>query len=1598
MRFFTAFIIFVLSIAQSKAQDNQFSDNPNTFIDQLDDFMNASKRPDMAEAFSVFKKVHKSGLLPESDMKRIAALSNKMRSGLKFTAFPNFKNYINAISGAKMGRDSSVFGRWHAVAEKTVNSATGGKVKPVGQFLEFSADLLSSSALKTGEGGAITWYIRGGKWDFGFIDSSSQAVLLAQNVNLAGVRKSDSVAIFNTSGTFFPYTQRWKGQSGKVNWRDAGLDSTVFATLSRYEVDVNKPLFKCDTVRLSYPLYFPGRLIMGSMINNIEATAKDSSGSYPRFDSFEKTLSIPKLGEGIEYVGGFKLWGSSIYGQGAPGLPAQLTVYNKKREQVFAGKADLFLIRRETSIVGESVDARMKMNDGTEIMHPGAVMRLDIKKQFLSLDRGQKGSQRNPFYSTFYNMNLDAERVAYHFNADSLEIGAQVPGTKGGDRTVSFESSKLYEPATMIRMQNIAEKNPISSLYLVATRVGKDSNDVYVVSDNEFAAELNPKWNNANIQTLLAEMVVEGFINYYFEQHKIVCREKLLHYALAYAGKTDYDAIKIVSTTNQSSATLNLKTKETDIKAVKNLELSNRQHVAVIPSGNELTLLKNRDMRLSGRLFAGYALFEGRDMFFNYDKFDVAFDSVKNLDFYLPVGDKDPNTGLRKAGAMNSTIEYVSGVLLVDAPNNKSGKEDLSMFPSMQSKKNSYVYYQRKETQNNAYTRDSFFFKLDPFSFNALDDYDAEDLKFKGEMRPALIFPPFKETIVVRPEDKSFGFVHRTPQEGYPTYAEKGKYTGTVDLSNKGFLGKGVVEYLTADIESEDLIFRPKQMTGTAKKFFMEEDRQGAVKVPQASGQDVKVNWLPFRDSMYVESKAKDFSLFKAEGYAHKGTLILTPSGLKGKGVFEWGQGKLTSRLISYGPFQAAADTANLEIKSVDGAGALALDSKNVDGELDFDRKKGQFKANSAVANTKLPRAQYITSMNEFDWDMQEQVINFKADPNKPGVFISTDPNRDSLRFEGKTALYDIKNSQLKIGGVDVIKSADAFIYPDKGEITIKAGGAMEGLTNARIVADTSNKYHTINRAEVSISGKKDYKAKGYYQYNITGYDQEIFFDNIIGERVGGGKKNEKNVLTTAEGPIKPDANFRLGVKTLFKGKVELEAKKPNLHFEGFAKLDADKLPGSNWFFINSDVDKNDPLVRIKGSRNEAEAPTVTGIYLSKETGECYPRILAFPYARVDRPLMDAQGFFKYESANDRFIFGDSARIAGSALRGTKMIFDNRVGSLLSEGPIALGSGLNYMKIKAAGKLRTDFNVTDSTTYKITGEVMSGAEFFLPPKVLGAFLDGIRAATYDAPNAIYTAQNAFYQQAVPEFIPNEKLDATITADLKNNLILLPKDDNKFTLLLGKHNVIWNPEYQSFLSTDDKLPIITIGGEQINKVLTTYVEYKMPNTVVEDEPEEEEEPLPDEEMTGEEEEEEEDGEYDVDPDETPEEKAQREEEQKKRAEEKAKKAEELEKKRAEAKAERERIKKEKADKRRTKGDDRFYVYISATPELWYFFGYQKGTMSVTSSDTKFNDLLAGMKPKDLQVKMPDGETYEVIPVNPSGATAFVTRVKEGRKVD
>lgn len=1476
------------------------AEKPDELINQLGEFMTATKRPDLEEAYTVLRKAYREGLIAPAHLQRLAAVSNRLYDH-KLAQFPYFRDYANALSAAAALPDTAQFTAWHRVLEQALADLEQGRGRLIGPFLEFSSSFFADKSLKVGTTGAATWKVRGGEYTFAYQDK--KPVLECKGIDLLGLRKDDSVVVRRTAGRYFPLESVWRGQSGKITWQAVRLDSSVYALLKTYKVETIKPSLKCDTATLYYPLYF-NKPLLGRLEDNVIVQGDSLTAQYPRFESFDKQITITnKIGQGIDYVGGFKLFGSSVYGYGSDTTPAKITVFNKKRAKVLYSAGPLFVIKREQLVVGESTYTKLFI-EGDSIFHPSVGMRLNIKDQTVQLLRGQKGSQRNPFYSSYYSMNLEAESLIYYIGKDSLEIGSRATAMKGIAQKVQFESNNRFDLKEYEKYQNIGTKNPIATLYTLSEQIVKQGESKFV-SDNAFAQAMNPNWDYSSIQTVLAQLVADGFINYDFPKHIIEIRPKLDHYAKASQGKVDFDAINIVSESMGANAKLDLKTKQTTIFEVKKLELSQRQQVAVAPDRRELVLLKNRDMLFNGRLWAGFALIEGKKMVFDYAKFAVMFDSVRHLDFYLPTG-KKTKEGTPEALAMNSTIEGLSGTLLVDAPNNKSGKEDLSIFPSLQAKKHSHVFYDKPGTLGGVYKRDSFYFRLDPFSFNKLDAYTAEELRFKGEMYSTTIFPPYKETIVVRDHDKSFGFVHKTPDAGYPTYSKKGQYTGTLDLSNKGYWGKGKVKYLTAEIESEDIAFKPRQMNATAKHFGMEEDREGDVKTPQAKGENAQVNWLPYRDSMYVESKAKDFELFKEPGYTHKGTLILTPSGLKGKGVFDWAVGRMQSKLMSYGPFQASADTCDLQIKALTGTG-FTFDARNVRGLLDFDAQKGDFKANTTNANTSLPLNKYRTSMNEFEWDMKAQTITFKSDPTKPGAFVSTDPDQDSLSFRGRTAFYDMKASQLSIGGVEFIKSADALIYPDSGAVEILPDGKVKEMENCRIVADTVTKYHTINRAKVHIAGKKAFSATGYYAYDLIGRKQEIFFENILGERRGPGNANTKNVVTSASGTVKEEDNFFIDQKTRFKGDVLLTSSKSNLRMEGYAKLDADRLPESSWFLLYSTVDRKAPIISVHNTRNEEEEPLRTGFYLSKETGDAYPRVLQPGITRTDRPLLDAQYVFKYDAPTDRFIFGDSLKVVADAPKGAKLIFDNRAGTVQAEGPITLGSGLKYAKITTAGRLKSDFNITDTTGYTTTGELMTGIELNLPKALLEVMMNEMAASSFDAPSAIYTSQKPFYQMALSEFVSDAKNTSEVMAGLETNIVQLPKPDNKYTFLLGRHAVKWNTDYQSFISMEDKMPIIAVNGSAFGKVINTMVEYKM--------------------TSGE--------------------------------------------------------------------DDRLYVYFKVTPDLWYYFGYQAGVLETVSSSTRYNDVLAKMKPKELQIKMPDGELYEITPAAPSRADAFVNRVKSGR---
>jgi hypothetical protein len=1412
----------------------RFSDDYAEFLRQLEEYMTASKRKALEDAYVDFAKIFNGGTFNEEESKQILKTGNAMLEQ-RMTASPYFENYLQALTLVKNTDDPQRrFKEWHAVLDQILANIQNRHLKPFDEFIKFSIPFFERLAIRYTDSGGTSWYALSNNYQFDFAEGL--AAVRFDKLDLMANRRQDTLFIYQTSGTFLPTERLWKGQGGKVTWERHGLGPEVYAELGAYEFEVVKSLYEAQEVKMHYPLFFGNRVIEGNLSDKLIAENDATVAGFPKFESKQRVLEINNIGEGITYRGGFRLNGPTVYGFGTKELRAEVEIVDAKSKAMFKGYSELFTIRREEMIFGRGVESILQFGPDS-IYHPACELRFNIPKRELAFTRSDNAQGKNPFYSSLHNINLHSDHLTVSLEENAISIGRKrMPIV--AKPIIEFESVDFFTEKDYHRLQSISSVNPIAILKVMC-----EKNETRLLSASEVAHSLNPRFGVENIRSLLYDMVARGFITYDSDEETVFVKDKVMLYADAYRKRVDYDMLRIESETDSVNAILHLDDNRIDIEGVKLVELSNIQKVALKPIGQRLTMLGDRNIDFDGTVYAGFSTLEGKDFHFQYAPFQIVLDSIRYFDLFVPTGNMQD--GQPEALSIGSRIEHLTGVLLIDAPSNKSSQEDIPMFPSLQSKDKSFVFYDYKGTQNGAYARDSFYFQLDPFSFNHLDYYTRDDVEFEGTMFTSEMFPPFRQVVTLQ-EDESLGFIHQTPGEGYPAYQAKGSYTGQLSLSNQGLLGEGKVQYLGAVVNSEDIIFMPKQMLASAKLFELEENR--AEEVPRARGFDVKIDWKPYQDSMYIRSEEEPFALFQQGEHTLDGTLILTPGGLKGDGTFDWEKATLKSRLFSFGAFSAKADTTDdVRIKTQD-LKDIALKTKQVKSDVDFDEQLATFQANDEFLETELPAVQYKTSMNEFTWDMAKGHILFKSDPNKPGRFVSIHPDKDSLFFEGSDAFYDLNTDQLKVEGIPYIVSADAFIYPDSNRVEIDRGGAMAKLENARIVADTVSQYHVINRATVDLRGKREYHAKGFYEYNIGNREQEIEFDNITGQPVGKGPMRSRPALTRATGIVKPEHNFFIDHKTEFQGTISLESESKNLAFDGFARLDSDMLPHRFWFTVKSKADKNDLAISFDEPKSFEGEPLATGLFLGREKAEAYPRVMMPLFARKDRPLLPVKGIFKYNQERDYFIFGDSLRIVTNGSIGNQLILHNRDGRVEGQGKFNLCSGANYIKVDAAGVARSKFIeraqddeemiISDTASfaplarrdipYEMDADFMAGVSFIVPEKLMKIILTDIQSMSFDASSIVYLNDLDFFRPALLNLLPpgRETDDAVRTLGL--GVLNVPPKANPYTFLFSKLPMKWNVDYQSFVSADTKLGVVSINGEPVNKLLECYVEFKMPS--------------------------------------------------------------------------------------------------------------------------------------------------------------------------
>ncbi|NJB85391.1 hypothetical protein GGR26_001136 [Lewinella marina] len=1526
------------------------------FEEQLETYMTSTRNDRSRDSYANFTgTLYGGGLTPEQQrtvQKTAVALARanaRAESGMA-----DYLDILGFLAG-KEKEKQELFAGFHEVLTTSLADPAFTPAS-LTSLLNNSFNYLSRGRLDA-RADAYGWKVAGGKPSF--VYDGGPRLIVDEVTQLQGSIATDSINIQETRIIVDLANSTYVGKGGRTDWQRVGLPGDVFVRLVDYRIDPQRNHLTSDSAHLQYPTYFGDRIIYGTFEDRLQSGGPRAAGDVPEFVSDNPMLTADNIGEGMRMRGRFELHGARAYAtteaEGESRVFFEVT--GEDGNHRMRAQATQFVVIPGERLTGQKVQVALYFGQDS-LVHPSASIDVDIPESLVKLKRTTSSSDAAPFYHSKNRFDIDADNINVYLRGDSAVVGRKtVSFQEKGD--VAFTSENYFDHRDYLRIKALAGFHPLELIYRYRYQMAFGSD---TLSANALANYFQEGLTAKSIESALFDLQERGFLSYDREKDRVILQPKLAHYVESEKEAKDYDKLKIVSRTEELNAYLDLKAGTILVEGVQPIQLNAKKQVAIRPFAEQVAIVGDRNLDFGGQVYAGGAILSGSDFHFRYEPYYIQFDSVKYIDLFLPEGGEIKD-GVRRLSTA-SRIENVSGYVLLDAPKNKSGSEDIGYFPSIQTRGPSYIYYDKADTAS-LYSRDSFYFELAPFSLNNLDSLTETGLGLKGELVSGGIFPRMERTLSIQ-EDGSLGFVTTTDSLGQMAYGDRGNYRGQVTLNNGGLVGNGTFSYLEAEITSPEIRFGVDSATTTAQSFVLQQSDDPARPVPQVEGQEVDVTFRPYGDSLVVTPReGGTFAIFGTGDHTFDGPLVLQPKALRGGGTLDWSQASVTSADFRFGAQSVGVDTALVNIKSLADDGSIALTTSDVNAQFDFATGSAEFRNNGTAQVTELPFIQFKTSSDRFSWDMAAGDITFNTEEGKDR-FTSINPDQDTLTFTGNSAVYDNLAGQLEVGGVPYIVSADARIIPGDSAVVVGSGGKVAQLTNARIIADTLNQYHVIERATVDIAGRKEYTASGFYQYNVGDHQQEFELQNIVGTRVGKGLMSEKATATRAQGEIDEETAFYIDDKTRFYGTIELDAGSKELAFDGYARIESEKLPAAEWFVVQSEGDKNNLVLQTEGVLDPSAKPLYTGFYLSKPDRHVYPALIQTPDRRVDHPILDAAGVFTYDEDRDAFLFGDSTRINDpSSHDGNLMIFDQESGIVSGDGALGIGGRLKYISMKSYGTISMelptqyapepedefalseeesntadttdaedepetltdnmflleeeaeDAPATDVTELSLTVaapaeeqypetnvEMMAAIDLILPGPLLSIMANDIVSGAYSAPQLAINQKVPFATAGITTLFPagpdRERAIAGLTADAMD----LPPAINRHTFLFSDMKMRWNTDYQSFVSTQPMNGLASVAGRPVSRRFESYLEVKM--------------------TTG--------------------------------------------------------------------GDDRLYLFLKSPSETYYFFGFKDGILNVVSNNNAFMNELRDTKPKDLVLEMPDGQTYELLEVTPGTAQTFLRRVQ------
>ncbi|MCC7303185.1 MAG: hypothetical protein IT233_11130 [Bacteroidia bacterium] len=1322
----------------------------------------------------------------------------------QFRPYPEFHNFIKTFMhyfDNKVPEKNYI--AFRDAVDKVMNEKNKKNITIILATFEglFRGNVLYSS-------NAIEWVANNANYTV----SSDTAIKISwTQLDLIGVVKNDSLVILNTSGTYFPTANKWVGKMGKVNWTRTGLDENlVYAELRKYDIKLREPTYDADSVTFYHKQYFTKPLI-GRLVDKAVVDAKPENASFPKFNSYTKRFKMSGVaGPNVDFDGGFSMNGNRFIGAGNKEEDALLIF--KRNGKPFLIAASKSFIFKEKSIISPSAQIVMVL-DTDSVYHPGVQLLLQTDKRKLTLLRTSEGIQKSPYYNDYHRVEMHVEELVWMVDSAKIDMKT-ITGSTQGD--ADFESVNYYRQERFDALMGMDQLNPLTIIKDFSVKNG----GAREFSGKSLASYMT--YDLYQIQPLLVRLATDGYISYDIEDDEVIVHEKLFNYIWARAKKKDYDVLSIHSgvkggTTN---AVLSLLSYDLKIYGVQSIALSDSQNVRIYPSKGEVILKKNRGINFAGYVKAGLFDFFGKDFSFEYDRFKINLNNIDSLKMSVleKVGD---NVQVVK---VKTVIEDITGDLLIDDMGNKSGLKSQKYpgYPVFNSKKNSFVYYDRRSIHKGVYNRDKFYFKLDPFSIDSLDNFKKEFLALDGDFVSAGIFPQMRETLKVQP-DYSLGFVKQTPTDGFALYGNKGTFNTTLKLSHKGLQGAGDIKFLTSQTYSSDILFFPDSTNANANSFTLGQvPKGGKVEFPNVFADTAYIHFEPKRELMQIYKVDKPLVMMDSMVKFH-GRLDLQKTGLTGKGRADFAKSELTANKVNFKNKKFQSDTADFRLKSMNES-VSAFSTLNVNALVDLEKREGDFKSNGKGSVVRFDVNKYICFMDRFKWFMDKDEIELsstdtKNPPQNSGTseitfegpeFISVHPKQDSLRFYAPRARFDLKNFIISAKEVKYINVADARIYPDSGNVTILKDAEMKTLSNAKIIANSVTKYHTLYEVNANIFARKSYSASGKYDYvDENKKKQTIFFSSIT---------VDTTFQTFADAEIKDTSKFMLSPNFGYKGKVKLRATNQFLLFDGYCSIahGCKSIPNSAFKFT-SQINPEKILIPVASDvRDPEDRQLGSGIMSTVDSNAIYTAFLSKRYAKNDVEVLASEGFLFFDKVTREYRIASKEKLTERNLAGQFISLDANSCMVYGEGKINLGSDLGQVKLTAVGT--ANHNLQNDSAYF---DLMILMDFFFDAGALEKMAEGLNGCVGVTP---VNFNRSVYEKGLREMLGKDQADKLISeVNLYGKFKKFP-DELEKGIFFTDLKMRWNPRTKSYISSG-KIGVGNILKYQVNKQYYGYIELK-----------------------------------------------------------------------------------------------------------------------------------------------------------------------------